>query len=340
MLRFRAMGLIRFLLGRRYPFHFVYSDEYWMVDLGKHVFPVRKYRMIYEKLLASGARPENFIESGPAEDDDLLLVHTPKYIKKLKIGALSDAEVQTLELPFSEDLARFGWLHVGGTIRAAKAALTDGLCVHIGGGFHHAFADHGEGFCVLNDVAVAIETLRRDGAIRTAMVVDCDLHQGNGTAAIFAGKEHVFTFSIHQMDVYPAEKETSSLDVGLWTGDGDARYLALLRAHIPSLYRKIRPDIVFYVAGADPLAGDKLGGLELTHEGLFARDEIVLEGARGMGLPVVVVLAGGYAPDVEDGVSVHMNTIKAAARAQRRAPGRPSSPVRPRTRRPTGRTQS
>jgi acetoin utilization deacetylase AcuC-like enzyme len=152
--------------------------------------------------------------------------------------------------------------------------------------------------------------------------VDCDLHQGNGTASIFAGKDYAFTFSIHQMDIYPAEKATSSLDVGLWSGDGDDRYLAQLKTHIPSLYRTVRPDIVFYVAGADPLAGDRLGGLELTREGLEARDDIVLGWARRMGLPVAVVLAGGYAPEVEDSVEVHMNMIKAAVRAQRRAPAR------------------
>lgn len=316
------MGLIRFLLGRKFPFKLVYSDEYWLVEVGSHVFPVRKYRMIYERLLAHGARPENFLRPEPAEDEDLLLVHTPKYVKKITSGGLSRAEIQAMELPWNEDLARFALLHVGGTALAGRAALADGLCVHIGGGFHHAFADHGEGFCVLNDVAVAIEKLRRSGAIRTAMVVDCDLHQGNGTAAIFAGRGDTFTFSIHQMDIYPAEKMTSSMDVGLWSGDGDDRYLAGMRRHFPGLFRKFRPDIVFYVAGADPLAGDKLGGLELTKEGLLARDEIVLEGARRLGIPVAVVFAGGYPPEIEDVVAVHLNTIRAAVRAQRRAPER------------------
>ena len=316
------MGLIRFLLGRKFPFKLVYSDEYWLIDLGNHAFPVRKYRMIYERLLAHGARPENFLHPEPATDEDLLLVHAPKYLKKLKSGGLSRAEIQVMEIPYSEDMLKFGLLHVGGTILAGRAALTDGLCVHLGGGFHHAFADHGEGFCALNDLAVAIERLRRDGAIRRAMVVDCDLHQGNGTAAIFAGREDVFTFSIHQMDIYPAEKSMSTLDVGLWSGDGDDAYLSELRKHVPRLYRKFKPDIVFYVAGADPLAGDKLGGLELTKEGVLARDALVLEGARRLDIPVAVVLAGGYSPDIEDIVAVHLNTIRAAVRAQRRAPDR------------------
>ena len=316
------MGLLRFLLGRRFPFKMVYSDEYWLVDVGSHVFPVRKYRMIYERLLALGARPEDFLRSEPADEADLFLVHSPKYVKKILSGGLSRAEIQALELPWSEDMSKFSRLHVGGSILAARAALADGLCVHIGGGFHHAFADHGEGFCALNDIAVGIEALRWVGAIRRAMVVDCDLHQGNGTASIYAGRDDTFTFSIHQMDVYPAEKMTSSMDVGLWSGDGDDRYMAELRTRFPVLFRKFRPDIVFYVAGADPLCGDKLGGLELTKEGLLARDELVLDGARRLGIPVAVVLAGGYSPDIEDVVAVHLNTIKAAVRAQRRAPER------------------
>ena len=316
------MGVLRFLLGRRFPFKLVYSDEYWLVDIGSHVFPVRKYRMIYERLLSLGARPENFLRPEPAAEDDLLLVHAPRYVKKITSGGLSRAEVQAMELPWNDDLARFALLHVGGTALAGRAALAEGLCVHIGGGFHHAFADHGEGFCVLNDIAVAVEKLRRSGAIRKAMVVDCDLHQGNGTASIFEGRDDTFTFSIHQMDVYPAEKMRSTLDVGLWSGDGDERYLAELRKHFPALFRIFRPDIVFYVAGADPLAGDKLGGLDLTKEGLRTRDELVLEGARRLGIPVAVVFAGGYSPDIENVVSVHLNTIRTAVRAQRRAPDR------------------
>jgi len=312
------MGIIRLLLGNKFPFKFVYSEEYWMVDLGKHVFPVKKYRMIYEKLLAMGAKKENFLGPKPASDEDLLLVHTPKYVKKLKTGSLSHAEVQMLELPFSEDLARFGWLYAGGTILTAEQALADGLCIHIGGGFHHAFPDHGEGFCVLNDVAIAAEKLKREGRIGKAMIVDCDLHQGNGTAAIFAKKDYVFTFSIHQMDIYPADKPASSLDVGLWSGDGDGAYLAALKEHFPRLYRRFKPDLIFYLAGSDPLDNDQLGGLTVSKAGLEERDEIVIEGARRLGIPVAVVFAGGYSRDVLDSVAVHINTIKAAQRAARK----------------------
>jgi len=327
---FALMGLLELFFGKKFPFKFVYSDEYWMVNIGKHVFPVRKYRLIYERLIALGAKRENFLEPGPALDEDILRVHSPRYIRRLKAGELSAGEINLLELPYSPDLVKFAWLHAGGTILAAEQALVDGLCLHIGGGFHHAFADHGEGFCVLNDVAVALEKLRHDGRIKTAMIVDCDLHQGNGTAAIFAKKEYAFTFSIHQMDCYPANKPSSTVDVGLWSGEGDDKYLAALRDHFPRLYRQFRPDMVFYLAGSDPLGGDQLGGLTTTKDGLFERDMIVLEGARCLGIPVAVVFAGGYARDIQDSVAVHLNTIKAAQKVARKwAPPPPptSSPA-------------
>jgi len=312
------MDFLSLILGKSFPFKFVYSDEYWMTDLGKHVFPIKKYRLIYEKLLALGAKKENFLEPVPARDEDILLVHTPRYVKKLKTGNLSQSEILALEIPYSEALARYAWLYVGGTVLAAEEALKDGLCVHIGGGFHHAFSDHGEGFCALNDIAVALEKLRSEGKIAKAMVVDCDLHQGNGTAAIFAKKDYAFTFSLHQMDIYPADKASSTVDVGLWSGDGDNKYLAALEEHFPRLFRKFRPDLIFYVAGADPLEDDQLGGLTVSQEGLAERDRIIIEGARKLKIPLVVVLAGGYARDVRDNVAVHVNTIKVARRAQRK----------------------
>ena len=314
-----AMGWMDLLLGRRKPVKFVFSDEYWMVDVGKHVFPIRKYRLIYERLLAMGVRKDDFILPRPASDEDIERVHSPKYIKKLKTGDLSRSELQALELPYSPELLRFVWLHVGGTIQAAQAALSEGLAVHLGGGFHHAFADHGEGFCLLNDTAVAAAKLLAEGRIRRAMVVDGDVHQGNGTASIFGGREEIFTFSIHQMDIYPAEKPAGSLDVGLWGGDGDARYLAEMNAHFPALYDSFKPDLVFFLAGADPLAGDRLGGLTLTQEGLRERDRIVLEEARKRRIPVAVLLAGGYGREIGDTVEAHVNTIRAARRAARLA---------------------
>jgi acetoin utilization deacetylase AcuC-like enzyme len=207
---------------------------------------------------------------------------------------------------------------VGGTILVAERALEDGLAVHIGGGFHHSFPDHGEGFCVLNDVAVSLEKMKHEGKIQKAMVVDCDLHQGNGNAFIFSKKDYAFTFSIHQMDNYPAQKPSSSVDVGLWSGDGDEKYLKELRSYFPRLYEEFQPDLVFYLAGADPYEKDQLGSLRLTLEGLRERDRIVIEEARKLRLPVAVLFAGGYAFDVRDTVSIHLNTIKIAQKVQRK----------------------
>jgi len=311
------LNLFRLLRRKKFPFKFIYSDKYW-VDIGTHVFPAKKYRLIYEALLRMGAKKENFILPQPAADEDLLLVHTPKYLKKLKTGNLSHSEIFALELPYSPELMKFAWLFVGGTILTAEMALKDGLAVHLGGGFHHAFPDHGEGFCVFNDVAVALEKMKHEGKIERAMVVDCDLHQGNGTSFILAKKDYAFTFSIHQMDNYPAEKPSSSVDIGLWSGDGDEKYLPLIRSHFPSLYIEYKPDLIFYLAGADPYEDDQLGNLRLTMEGLIERDRIIIGEARRLGLPLVILLAGGYAKDVADTVSVHFNTIKTAQRIQRK----------------------
>ena len=253
-------------------------------------------------------------------DEDVLRVHTARNTSANCNRAICPrAEIMALELPFTPDMARFAWLHVGGTALAAETALTDGLAFHIGGGFHHAFADHGEGFCALNDVAIAVERLRAEGRIGRAMIVDLDVHQGNGTAALFAGRADVFTYSLHQMDIYPAEKPPGTLDVGLWSGDGDDKYLAALRADYPRIADEFKPDLVVYLAGADSLAGDKIGGLACTLDGLAERDRIVLEETRRRGIPMAVVLAGGYGRDLDDTVEAHLNTIRAAQQAQRAA---------------------
>ena len=305
------------LRGKRFPFRFIYSEAYWMVDLGDHVFPAEKYRLIYERLLQRGAKKEDFAAPEPAADEDLLLVHTSRYLKKLIAGRLSPSEIITLELPYQPALLDFARLMVGGTIMASGLSMQDGLSLHIGGGFHHAFADHGEGFCILNDVAVALMKMKNGGTIKKGMVVDCDVHQGNGTAEIFAGDESVFTFSMHQMDIYPARKEESSLDVGFWSGDGDKKYLRQLRSHIPRMYREFQPDVIFYLAGADPYEKDQLGGLKISLEGLKERDRIVIEEALRLKIPVVILLAGGYAHDVMDTVGIHLNTIKLARKLGR-----------------------
>jgi acetoin utilization deacetylase AcuC-like enzyme len=312
-----VLGLLRSVVGKRFPFKLVYSNEYWMFDTGKHVFPLQKYRLVYENLLSMGARRDDFLRPRPAPDEDVLLVHTARYLNHLKAGTLKPDEIRTLELRFSPELVRFALLSVGGTVLAALRAAESGMAFHIGGGFHHAFRDHGEGFCVLNDVAVATEKMIEEKRARKVMIVDCDLHHGNGTAAIFADREDVFTFSIHQMDVYPSEKPRGSLDVGLWSGDSEAKYLEELRAHIPRIYREFGPDIVIYLAGADPYEMDQLGGLRLTKKGLRERDRLVIGHARRLRIPVAVVLAGGYARDIEDTVAIHLNTIRVARRIQR-----------------------
>lgn len=288
-----------------------------MVDTKNHVFPMAKYRMIYESLLSQGARPIDFLHPSASPEEDLLLVHSPRYVKRVTEGRLSSSELAVLEIPFSEELVDFFLLMVGGTTSAAESALETGLSFHIGGGFHHAFAEHGEGFCVFNDVAVALEKMIRLERIKKAFVVDCDVHQGNGTAAIFQDKEYVFTFSIHQMDIYPAKKSYSSLDVGLWSGDGDEQYLEQINKYFPLLFEKEDPDLIFYLAGADPYERDQLGGLDITRDGMRERDRIIIEGARKMGIPLVILLAGGYAYDVDDTVMIHMNTINTARKAYR-----------------------
>ena len=317
------LNLFRVLIGKRFPFQFVYTNEYWMVETGKHVFPLQKYRLVYENLLAMGAKKENFLRPRPAPDEDVLLVHTARYLKRVKTGTLSHAELRTLEMRYSPELVRFALLSVGGTVLAARKALECGLAVHLGGGFHHAFPDHGEGFCLLNDVAVAARKMIEEKLARKVMVVDCDLHQGNGTAAALAGRKDIFTLSIHQMDIYPTEKPLSTVDVGLWAGDGDAKYLAELGAHIPRIYNEFRPDIVFYLAGADPYEKDQLGGLSLTKAGLKERDKVVIENARRLKIPVAVVLAGGYAAEIKDTVDIHLNTVRIAQRVQRIFPEAP-----------------
>jgi acetoin utilization deacetylase AcuC-like enzyme len=311
-------GFLARFKTNKYPFRFVYSEAYWMVELGNHVFPAEKYRLIFENIVQKGAKKENFLSPEPALDEDLLLVHSAKYLKKLKTGRLSSAEVMTMELPYSAELLDFSQLMVGGTILATQSALENGLAVHIGGGFHHAFHDHGEGFCILNDVAVALRKLQKNGSIEKAMIVDCDVHQGNGTAEIFAEKKKVFTYSMHQMDIYPARKEKSTLDVGLWSDDTDDKYLESLRAHFPRLYDTFEPELVFYLAGADPYEKDQLGGLKISMDGLRERDRIVIEEALRLKIPVVVLFAGGYAYDVKDTVQVHLNTIKMAQKLGRK----------------------
>jgi acetoin utilization deacetylase AcuC-like enzyme len=321
------------------PFKLVYSDGYYL-PIGAHVFPAEKYSQIHKRLLETGvAEASDFITPQPAADEDVLLVHTPQYVQKLKTGTLSAREELEMEVPYSPELVQAFWLAAGGSILAAQWALKNGIAFNIGGGFHHAFPDHGEGFCMIHDVAVAIRRMQRDGNITRAMTVDCDVHQGNGTAAIFAGMRvpgsplpsasaatlnlqpakvrnahagDVFTISLHQENNYPMQKPSSSIDVDLPDGIGDDDYLGWLDNALSSGLRQFDPELICYIAGADPYCEDQLGGLALTIEGLRRRDELVFRVARAREIPVMVSFAGGYARRVEDTVTIHCNTVIAA----------------------------
>jgi acetoin utilization deacetylase AcuC-like enzyme len=290
----------------------VYTDQYDL-NLGNHVFPSVKYRLTKEELVREGVvSEEDILEPEPASDEDIARVHRQDYIDKLKRGTLSYEEILRMEVPYSPELVRAVWLAAGGSILAGRLALKDSLAVNLSGGFHHAFPDHGEGFCVIHDVAVAIRRLQNDQAIRTAMTVDCDVHQGNGTAFIFLDDPTVFTFSIHQERNYPYPKPPSNLDINLEDGTNDDEYLAALEEGLDESLAQFRPDVIFYVAGADPYREDQLGGLSLSIEGLMRRDRMVFEKAQKKGIPCVVTLAGGYARRVEDTVRIHANTVRVA----------------------------
>src|SRR5579863_7806902 len=322
------------------PFKLVYSDDYYL-PIGAHVFPAEKYRRIHDRLLEGGvAEASDFVTPKPASDADILLVHTPQYVHKLKTGTLSAREELELEIPYSPELVRAFWMAAGGSILAADYALQNRVAFNIGGGFHHAFPDHGEGFCMIHDVAVAIRRIQRDEKITRAMTVDCDVHHGNGTAVIFAGMRSpagplpstsastlasaagtkprtkfsgdVFTISLHQENNYPMWKPPSSIDVDLPDGLGDDDYLAWLDNALSSGFRQFEPELICYIAGADPYCEDQLGGLNLTIEGLKKRDELVFRVARARDIPIMVTYAGGYAQDVEDTVTIHSNTVLAA----------------------------
>ena len=321
------------------PFKLIYSDGYYL-PIGAHVFPAQKYQQIHNRLIETGvAEASDFLTPQPASDQDILLVHTPQYVQKLKTGTLAAREEMEMEIPFSPELVRAFWLAAGGSILAAECALKDRIAFNIGGGFHHAFPDHGEGFCMIHDVAVAIRRMQRDDKITRAMTVDCDVHQGNGTAAIFAGTRipggplpstsasvlnpsakvrsahagDVFTISLHQENNYPPVKPPSSIDVDLPDGIGDDDYLAWLDNAVSCGLRQFEPDLICYIAGADPYREDQLGGLALTIEGLKRRDELVFRVARARNIPVMVTYAGGYALRVEDTVTIHSNTVLAAS---------------------------
>ena len=325
------------------PFRLVYSDSY-VLPIGTHVFPADKYRQTHDRLLQlEAAEPSDFLAPQPARDEDVLLVHTPLYVEKLRKGLLSTREELELEIPFSQGLAKAFWLMAGGSILAADCALRDGVAVHIGGGFHHAFPDHGEGFCLIHDVAIAVRRMQKEGRIARAMIVDCDVHHGNGTAAIFGHGEpepfpkpswssamfaprreatmktspsrDVYTISLHQENNYPAWKPASTIDVNLPDGTTNEEYLIWLGRSLEKAREEFEPELICFIAGADPYKDDQLGGLALTIDGLRMRDDLVFDYARNLAVPVMVTLAGGYAQNIYDTVTIHTNTVLAAREA-------------------------
>jgi len=284
-----------------------------------HRFPVAKYAMLRHAVIARGIVPaERVLDPPRAGDDALALVHTREYVQRFCEGTLDAAELRRLGFPWSPALVERSYRAVGGTIAAARHALAHGISMNLAGGTHHAFPDHGEGFCVFNDVAVAIRLLRREGLVRRAAVVDLDVHQGNGTHAIFAGDGDVYTFSMHGGKNYPFHKVAGTLDVELADGTGDDDYLAMLYEALPRVLAASSPDLVVYIAGADPFEGDRLGRLALSFDGLARRDAFVLDSCREVGIPVAITIGGGYGRRIEDTVAVHARTVRiAAARAER-----------------------
>ncbi|MDX2030823.1 MAG: histone deacetylase [Blastocatellia bacterium] len=290
-----------------------YSDRYMVPLEPTHPFPMGKYKMARDRLLAEGSITHwHLIEPQPAADEDILLVHTADYWGRCARGELTKQEVRRIGFPWSEGLVRRSRAAVQGTIVAARNALRDGVASNLAGGTHHAYPDHGEGYCVLNDIAIATRVLQRDGLADRVLVIDCDVHQGNGTAAIFQNDATVFTFSVHGEKNFPARKEQSDIDLHLSDGMGDDEYLSLLHDQIPSLLDRFRPDFVFYQAGVDPFQGDRLGRLKLSLDGLKRRDEFVIGNCRERNLPIATTMGGGYAKQIEDTVEAHCNTVRVA----------------------------
>ncbi len=290
----------------------LYYSPYYYADIGEgHVFPIRKFELVRDLLLREETLRDNEIfEPEPALIEDLLLVHTEDYITRLVSGELTAKEVRKLGLPWSQSLVRRSLHAISGTINAARYALESGIASNLAGGTHHAYPDRGEGFCVLNDVAVAIRVLQREKLAERFLIVDCDVHQGNGTAFIFRDSPEVFTFSMHGAKNYPLFKEKSNLDIELADGTGDVEFLETLEQALPRIFLH-NADVIFYLGGADPFEKDKLGRLNLSIEGLGKRDEIVLRFAKEHQTPIVTTMSGGYAVDINDTVEIHANTIRA-----------------------------
>lgn len=291
-----------------------WSSAQYVIALPKgHRFPIAKYALLRDAVLAEGlVAPAAMHDPARVPLDDVRRVHEEAYVERLLRGTMPAAEQRALGFPWSEGLVERSFRAAGGTLEAALHALDAGVAMNLAGGTHHAFATHGEGFCVLNDVAIAVRALRARGRIQQAAVVDLDVHQGNGTHAIFADDDATFTFSMHGRRNYPFRKVAGRLDLELEDGTGDAEYLEMLGDALPQVLASARPDLVFYLAGADPHEGDGLGRLKLTFDGLMRRDAMVLDACRSVGVPVAIAIAGGYGRDIHDTVRVHANTARVA----------------------------
>ena len=295
------------------PLHAWTSARYTVPLPPGHRFPIAKYGLLRERVLNERlVRADDMHEPDRVAREDLLRVHDAEYVDRLTSGGLDEGALRRLGFPWSEQLVERSFRAVGGTCEAATAAMSTGVAINLAGGTHHAFADHGEGFCVLNDVAVAARALLASGRIERAAIVDLDVHQGNGTHAIFADDPRVYTFSMHGARNYPFHKVPGDVDVELDDGTRDAPYLDLLADALPRVLAASRPDLVFYLAGADPHEGDLLGRLALTHDGLARRDHLVLRTCRDAGIPVAITIAGGYGRDIDTTVEAHVRTVQVA----------------------------
>ncbi len=290
------------------------TDEFTLPLPEGHRFPIGKYALLRQRVEAAGLVPPTELMTAPAAGDaDLTRAHTVEYVRRVQNGELTEKELRRIGFPWSPQMVERSRRSSGATVAAAWAALRDGIAVNLAGGTHHAFADRGEGYCVFNDAAIAARAMQAEGRVQRVVIVDCDVHQGNGTAKIFENDPNVFTFSIHGAKNFPFHKETSDLDVALPDGADDATYLAALREALPEVLERAQADLAIYLAGADPYFDDAFGRMKLTKLGLLERDRFVLESCRALGLPVAITMAGGYARHVEDTADIHFQTVKLAA---------------------------
>lgn len=291
-----------------------YTDRYVLPLPSGHRFPMRKYALLRERVEAAALSGHESLCTPPAATDaQILFAHDARYLRSVMDGTLSAEDQRRIGFPWSPEMVERSRRSSGATIAAARAALAEGIGVNLAGGTHHAFRDHGEGYCVFNDAAIAALTLQAEGAVKRVVIVDCDVHQGNGTAAILAGDPSVFTFSIHGANNFPFRKEASDLDIELADGTGDEIYLRELERGVCHALSAAQADLAIYLAGADPFEGDRLGRLALSKAGLEARDRMVFDLCRSAGLPVAVAMAGGYGRRIEDTVDIHFATVRIAA---------------------------